>query len=81
MILGVPSVAAAVGGIPTIFEDGLDGILYGAGNVEGLIKAVTRMWSEGKELKYSEHAKEHARNTHNPEANLNRLVEIYGELK
>ena len=28
MILGVPCVAAAVGGIPSLFEDGKDGILY-----------------------------------------------------
>lgn len=81
MILGVPCVAAQVGGIPSVFEDGFDGIMYGAGNVEGLVKAVTRMWTEGKELKYSDHAKEHARETHNPEANLNRLLEIYGDIR
>lgn len=34
MILGMPCVAAAVGGIPSLFEDGMDGILYQGHNFE-----------------------------------------------
>lgn len=37
MILGVPCVAAAVGGIPSLFEDGKDGILY-AGYEDSVIE-------------------------------------------
>lgn len=77
MLLGMPCVAAKVGGIPSLFTDGKDGILY-EGGPEALAEAVIRMWNEQDRMEtYVENAKAHARKTHDKEANYKRLVEIY----
>lgn len=92
MLLGVPCVTAEVGGINSIFNNGLDGIAYpGYGSLEYveqtdketaqskvLAHAVLRMWSDEEKMKeYSANASAHARRTHDGKANYNRLVEIY----
>lgn len=92
MLLGVPCVVARCGGIPSIFTDGEDGIVYppyGASvyeketdkeqaQAERLAKAVMQMWSdEEKMFEYVKNAREHARNTHDGQRNYERLVEIY----
>jgi len=77
MLLGVPCVAAKVGGIPSLFADGEDGILYEGGH-EKLAEAVIRMWEEPDRMEtYTSNAKAHACKTHDKEANYKRLVEIY----
>ncbi len=95
MLLGVPCVAAEVGGVPSVFRDGIDGIAYpgyGAAEYEmeedkeqaqalKLAHAILTMWEdEAKMAGYSQNASAHARETHNGEANYNRLLEIYREL-
>jgi len=92
MLLGVPCVAAEVGGINSIFNNGLDGIAYpGYGSLEYveqtdketaqskvLAHSVLRMWSDEEKMKeYSQNASEHARRTHDGKINYKRLVEIY----
>ena len=92
MLLGVPCVTARSGGIPSIFTDGEDGIVYpphGASVYEKeadkeqaqagyLAKAVIQMWSdEEKMLDYTKSAKAHARKTHDGQCNYERLEEIY----
>ncbi len=82
MLLKVPCVAARVGGIPGIFDDGRDGILYEPGNVPALAEAVASVWRDpDKAAEYTDHAREHALMTHDPLANLNRLKEIYKTIK
>lgn len=77
MLLGMPCVAAKVGGIPSLFTDGVDGILYEGGPTE-LADAVIRMWGSEEDMKaYGENARNHAGKTHDKEANYKRLVEIY----
>lgn len=95
MILGMPCVTAQVGGIRSVFTDGVDGIAYpGYGaecykkeadkeqaQADQLAAAVIRMWSdEEKMLAYAANASEHAKKTHDAQANYNRLVEIYREI-
>lgn len=87
MLLGVPCVSALVGGVPTIFKDGQDGISYvtsGKGMeevVEALAGAVLKMWSDEKAMEtYSNNARLHAKRTHDSEANYQRLVEIYADI-
>ncbi len=92
MLLGVPCVTARSGGIPSIFTDGEDGIVYPAhgasayekeadkeqAQAQRLAKAVMQMWSdEEKMLEYTKNAREHARKTHDGQCNYERLVEIY----
>ncbi len=95
MLLGVPCVSADVGGISSIFTHEQDGILYKgfrASDRTGeeqeleqiasdLAASVLDMWQDEKRLKeYCEHAMEHAKQTHDKEANYKRLVEIYEEI-
>lgn len=95
MILGVPCVTAYSGGIPSVFTDGEDGIVYPAygdsfyekeadkeqAQANQLAQAVIRMWAdEEKMLRYTGNASKHARNTHNGQANYERLVEIYSSI-
>lgn len=95
MILGVPCVTARSGGIPSIFTDGEDGIAYPAygasvyekeedkeqAQANRLAQAVMQMWAdEEKMLAYTKSAARHARQTHNGQANYERLVEIYSSI-
>ena len=105
MILGMPCVSADVGGIPSIFRNGEDGILYPGfktsknsfdnacdekknskeclqNNVKALKKAVLEMWSDEKQMRrYCENARNHARRTHDQEANYRKMMEIYAKIK
>lgn len=96
MLLGMPCVSADVGGIPSIFTGGEDGILYegfreGAPDAAGgdrlmevagnLAEAVTEMWREpGRMRTYCGNARRHAGHTHDGERNYRRLVEIYTQI-
>ncbi len=95
MLLGVPCVTAMCGGVPSIFDDGVDGIGYpGYGALEyrdvadkeqaqadRLAQAVIVMWSDEKRRQeFTKNASEHAGRTHNGQANYERLIEIYTEI-
>ena len=81
MLLGVPCVAADVGGIHNILLDGGDGLLYPKGSVEGLSEKILEIFN--KELiteRYSQNARRHARETHDANQNYYKLIRIYGEM-
>lgn len=81
MMLGVPAVCAEVGGIPDIFTDKVDGLLYPAGDTEKLAAAVIKMLEGGETVKrYTKAARAHARKTHDGDKNYRRLMEIYEEI-
>lgn len=81
MLLGVPAVCADVGGIPDIFEDGVDGLLYPAGDVKKLAEAVKTMFAGRERVEsYRRAERIHARNTHDAQRNYKRLMEIYVEI-
>ena len=78
MLLGMPIVSAKVGGIPTIFKDRLDGLLYECNDIVSLAGCVSFMLDGGKVVdKMRKHARIHARDTHDGEKNFKRLIEIY----
>lgn len=92
MLLGMPCVAADVGGIRSIFTDGEDGILYPgfgdpvyadaadkeAAQAGRLAGAVLELWSDRERmLRYAQSARAHARATHDGAENYRRLTEIY----
>lgn len=93
MLLGMPCVTADVGGIPSLFTDGEDGIMYkgfraGEDSVKSLknvsqhlAEAVIGMWNgpEKQEL-YCANARRHASKTHHRERNYSRLMEIYEKI-
>lgn len=81
MLLGVPTVAARTGGIPSMLDDGRDGLLFEPGDVNGLTQAILQIWEERIITGvYSENARSHALMTHDPDVNYARLLEIYHAL-
>lgn len=78
MILGLPSVAADVGGVRDLLRDGSEGYIYAPGDVEKLAEHIVRIFAleqNGEAL--GQAAKDHALATHDPETNLNALIDIY----
>ncbi len=80
MLLGMPVVAAAVGGIPDMIEDGEEGLLYEAGDVTALAEAIGKAWEQETALKISAGAAKRAAKTHDRNINYERLMEIYYEI-
>lgn len=81
MLLGVPTVCADVGGIADIFKDQEDGLLYPAGDVKKLAEAVCIMFAGGERVRgYRNAERLHAGDTHDPQRNYERLMEIYMEI-
>lgn len=81
MLLGAPCVAANVGGIHNLLEDGQDGLLYPAGDINALAGRILEIFEKEEVTKlYSSSAKKHAHVTHSGEDNYKRLLEIYDEI-
>lgn len=80
MLLGVPCVAARVGGIPSLFSE-KEGILFEGGNTSALADAVIRMFDEtGKIDAYTENAGKRALCNHDAENNYHILLQIYNKI-
>lgn len=81
MLLGVPSVASAVGGVPDLMKDGVEGLLFARGDTAGLADAVIRLFEDDSlAARLAAAARNRALKTHNREENSRRLVEIYQEI-
>ncbi len=81
MLLGVPCVAADVGGVHNLLTDGGDGILYPSGNVEALADSIIEIFSKEAIVdRFSDNARKHARVNHDAEQNYYRLLRIYQEI-
>ena len=81
MLLGVPVVASDTGGIPSLLKAGREGILVRPGDIHGLAEAIRQIFDEPMIASlYGENARKRALVTHDPEKNLRRLFEIYGEI-
>ena len=81
MLLGVPCVAANVGGIPSMMVNGQDGILYTPGDIRGLCDAVTEIFEKEEITKlYSRNAKHHAYETHDSDNNYSELMRTYYDM-
>lgn len=81
MIIGVPSVASFVGGIPDLLKDKEEGFLYQHDAPYMLANYVCNIFQdEDLALKFSKNAREHALKTHDRDENTRRLIEIYNEI-
>lgn len=81
MLLGVPVVAANVGGVHNLLTDKKDGFLYPKDKTARLKDAILQIFEDDKLAMYfSANARAHALRTHDPETNYNRLLEIYHEI-
>lgn len=81
MLLGVPAVAADTGGIPSMLENGKEGLLYEAGNVKMLAECVLQTWEEKeKTAQRTEAARSRALKAHDGNRNFERLLAIYKEI-
>jgi glycosyltransferase involved in cell wall biosynthesis len=81
MLLGVPCVATLSGGVATMLEHNKEGFVYQSTAPYMLahyIKRVFSMEAEAREI--GQAASVHGGKTHDPQQNLNRLMEIYAEL-
>ncbi len=95
MLLGMPCVTAWVGGIPSMFREGIDGLTYpGFGAKEYsmetdkeiaqakyLAQIVCEMWQDEKQMcNYAREASIQARKNHDAKINYQRLIEIYKKI-
>lgn len=88
MLLGVPVAASFTGGIPDMIQDGVEGLLFPAGNVQKLAEAVSALWQEEKDVngltfaeRISGAARRRAFFAHDAEHNYRRLMEIYQDIE
>ena len=80
MLLGVPCVAARVGGIPDLIAED-EGILYEDGNVAALAEAVIKQLKGNENLgTMVRKARGHANYNHDPEVNYHTLLQIYNRI-
>ena len=64
-----------------MIEDKKEGLLFAPGNIHELAECIDRIWSEpGLAGSLSEHARIRGRKNHDPEVNMERLLEIYREI-
>lgn len=81
MMLGMPCVAADVGGVHNLLMDGGDGLLYPAGDVEALADRIIEIFTkEAIVERFSDNARKHARVNHDADQNYYRLIHIYREM-
>lgn len=81
MLLGVPVVAADVGGVHNLLTDARDGILYPHNQPQQMKEAILRIFADDKlALAMSSSARAHAMKTNDPDRNYQRLMEIYHEI-
>ena len=81
MILGVPVVTSDMGGVKNMLTHEKEGFVYQSDAPYMLSYYIKKIF-ENRDiaLKFSENAKQHAKETHNKEENFNQLLKIYEEL-
>lgn len=82
MLLGVPCVAANVGGVRNLMEDDREGLVYPSGDVQTLAEHILRLFAmEQEAAAFGDAAACHAQITHHPETNLRELMKIYEQIQ
>lgn len=82
MVLGVPSVAADVGGVRDLMNQETEGFIYASGDVKALVQRIMELFAlEAEASALGSAACTHARKTHDPETNLRELMKIYEEIR
>jgi glycosyltransferase involved in cell wall biosynthesis len=78
MVSGMPCVASAVGGIPSMVDDEKTGLLFQSGDVNGLVQQLKRvLYDDGLCRKLGSAAAEVARARHRPETVAKAVLEAY----
>ena len=81
MLLGVPSIASYVGGIPDMFKDKEDGFLYQFDAPYMLAYYIKKIFNNDEMArKFSHNSRQHALSTHSVETNTNTLWNTYNEI-
>lgn len=81
MILGVPCVASAVGGIPDMLVDKEEGFLYQHDAPYMLAYYVCEIFQrDDLAIRFSKAARQHALKTHDKDENIRKLIEIYNNI-
>ena len=78
MIMGVPAISSYVGGAPDMATDGKEALFYRDDDPQLLAYRIKQIFDDDTlALHLSTHASLRARKTHDPEENLQRMVDIY----
>ncbi|NOQ22416.1 MAG: glycosyltransferase [Candidatus Aegiribacteria sp.] len=81
MMVGIPCVATAVGGVPSMLEHGKEGLLCTPGDPYSIAAAINRILSDkGLSEKLSTNARKKALEYHNPKRITNNLYHIYKDI-
>jgi len=81
MILGVPCVAADVGGVADMMRHGKEGFVYQTDAPYMLAHYICEIFRDKQiAIEFSKNARAHALQTHNIENNLKKLIEIYNSI-
>jgi glycosyltransferase involved in cell wall biosynthesis len=79
--IGLPIIATYVGGIPSLIENGKEGLLVPANAPYTLATEIMKLANDKQRLfLYSENSKKRARERHNPEEILKSVLKIYSIL-
>lgn len=77
-ILGVPSIATAVGALPEMIDHGIDGYLYNFAEVHVLAQYICNLFEdEALAEQFSELGRQHAMRTYSFERNSQSLIDMY----
>jgi glycosyltransferase involved in cell wall biosynthesis len=80
-LLGVPVIASATGGIPSMVEDGVTGLLVPPGDVDALAKAIESLAAnENLRRQFAENARARAERDCRPEETARRYLAVYRHL-
>ncbi|MBO5292274.1 MAG: glycosyltransferase family 4 protein [Lachnospiraceae bacterium] len=81
LMLGVPVVSSACGGVPSLFTDGKEGLFYETADTQALVNCLKRIFTEEDLVRQiHEEARKRAWELHDPEKNYRTLLGIYEEL-
>lgn len=80
MLLGMPVISSDVGGVRSLAEEG-EILFYENGNVEQLCSRIREIFKDRRLAESLSHrSRQRASETHSPEKNFERLMEIYDEV-
>ena len=81
-ILGLPVIASEVGGVPSLIEDGVDGILFPSGNAEALVEAICSLAEDApRRASLGQRARKTALVRHDKETIVKELLQTYAAIK
>lgn len=81
MLMGVPCIAADVGGISSMLVHKTEGLIYRNSDVQVLANYIIELLENSDiAIEYGENARRHAIITHNQAINLNKILELYDNM-